>query len=109
MKIRVSRSFVPPEAHRIAASFDNAAREADRLAGQLSNVSNTLETTWEGNSKNNFMADFRSEPGNLHSYAAYLRKCAQQIREIRVTVWEWKEVLDKVSGRGYGGGGGGSW
>lgn len=96
MKIRVARTFVPPEAAQIAAEFNKAANDAINLSNQLSNISGTLESTWEGNSKNSFMGDFSPEPGNLRSYAQYLRNCAHQISQIRVTVWEWQEVEDPI-------------
>lgn len=94
MRIRVPRTFVPPEAHKIAADFRRAARESRQLASQLRSVGGTLNSTWEGNSKNQFMGEFNPEPGNLDSYASYLEQCARNIEHIKVTIWEEKEVKD---------------
>ena len=92
MKIRVPRTFIPPEAHSIANNFRQTASEVRRLAGQLNEIGNTLNATWEGRSKNNFMGEFNPEPGNLNSFADYLESCAQNVERMTVTVWEEKEV-----------------
>ena len=95
MKIRVPKTFVPKEAHAIAGNFRRAAGEARTLAAQLGRLGNHFNTTWEGNSKNNFMGDFSPEPGNLYEYANYLERCANDIERTTVTIWEEKEVKDR--------------
>jgi uncharacterized protein YukE len=92
MKIRVKRTIHPPEAKEIANKFRRAASEARKLAGQIQKIGSTLNSTWEGNSKESFMAEFTPEPGNLNSFADYLEECAQKIESIEVEIWDWKEV-----------------
>ena len=90
--IRVPRTFVPGEAHSIAAGFRSQAARVRDQARQLRNVGGTLDTTWEGNAKNAFFSSFSSEPGNLESYASWLEDRARQIEGMTVTVWEQKTV-----------------
>jgi hypothetical protein len=45
--IRVPRTFVPGEAHSIAAGFRSQAARVRDLAQQLRNVGGTLDTTGE--------------------------------------------------------------
>lgn len=94
MRIRVPKTFVPKEAYVIAGNFRRAAGEARSLASQLQSVGNSLNSSWEGNSKNQFMQEFQSEPGNLLDYANYLEQCARTIERMTVTVWEEKEIKD---------------
>lgn len=91
MRIKVPKRIHPPEAKEIAGKFRQAATEARKLASQLQVISNALDSSWEGRAKDRFMADFRSEPGNLNSYADYLEHCARKIEDIEVTVWEEKD------------------
>jgi len=90
--VRVPRTFVPGEAYAIAAGFRTEANRARALATQLREVGGGLESTWEGNAKNTFMNDFRPEPGNVESYAAWLEAQAQSIEHMTVTVWESKLI-----------------
>jgi uncharacterized protein YukE len=90
--IRVPRTFVPGEAHSIAAGFRSQAARVRDLAQQLRNVGGTLDTTWEGNAKNTFISSFSSQPGNLESYASWLEDQARQIEGMTVTVWDNKVV-----------------
>lgn len=91
MLIRVPRTFVPKEAKIIASKFRQEANNIRSLANQLRNVQRTLNSTWEGKSKNNFMAEFNSEPSNLESYARWLDDQARNIESMTVTVWETRE------------------
>ncbi len=86
--IRVPRTFVPSEAYAIAAGFRAEAGRVRGTAQQLRTTGNNLDSTWEGNSKNNFFAQFRPEPGNVESYAAWLEEKARNIECMTVTVWE---------------------
>jgi uncharacterized protein YukE len=90
--IRVPRTFVPGEAHSIAAGFRSQAGRVRDLARQLRDVGGTLDTWWEGNAKNAFFGSFSSEPGNLDSYAAWLEDRAREIEGMTVTVWDTKVV-----------------
>ncbi len=90
--IWVPRTFVPGEAHSIAAGFRSQAGRARDLARQLRDVGGTLNTWWEGNAKNNFFSTFSSQPGNLDSYASWLETQARTIESMTVTVWESRVV-----------------
>jgi uncharacterized protein YukE len=90
--ISVPRTFVPQEAHSIAAGFRLQAGRMRDLARQLRDVGGNLNTWWEGNSKNNFFSSFSSEPGNLESYASWLDDQARYIEGMTVTVWESKVI-----------------
>jgi uncharacterized protein YukE len=94
MRIRVKKTIVPKEAYEIAGNFRRAAQEARNLASQLQRVGNSLNATWEGNSKNNFMQKINPEPGNLNDYANYLEQCAHKIEHMTVDIWEEKEIQD---------------
>lgn len=63
-------------------------------ASRLRGVQGTLDSSWQGNSKNNFMSNFCSEPGNAESYASWLESRASEIENMTVTVWEEITVHD---------------
>ena len=86
--IRLPRTFVPSEAHAIAASFRSQAAHIRDLARQLRDVKGSLDISWEGNSKNIFSSDFAPEPGNMDCYAAWLEDRARAIECMTVTIWE---------------------
>ena len=90
--IKVPNTFIPPEARQIAAAFRAAAAQVRAQASSLKGVGYTLNSSWEGNSKNNFMGDFSPEPGNVESYASWLEDRARDIEHMKVTVWETKVV-----------------
>ncbi len=94
MIIRVPNTLVPKEARVISANFRKAAKEVRTQAAQLKNISNNLNTTWQGNSKNRFMSEINPELNNLLDYARYLEKCARTIEQMKVTTWETKHVED---------------
>jgi len=85
---RVKKTFVPPEAPRIAAEFRKSANEVRIQASRLRGVQGTLDSTWQGNSKNVFMSGFSGEPGNVESYACWLESKANEIENMTVTIWE---------------------
>ncbi len=93
-RIRVPKRFIPKEAHAIAADFRSAAAQVRDVARQLDNTGGVLEGSWQGNSKETFMTNFRLAPGDLDNYATWLDKSASEIESIEVTIWEWKEVDD---------------
>jgi uncharacterized protein YukE len=85
---KVKRTIIPPEAPRIAAEFRKSATEVRMQASRLRGVQGTLDSTWQGNSKNNFMSNFCSEPGNAESYASWLESKASEIENMTVVIWE---------------------
>ena len=88
--VRVPRTFVPQEAHGIAERLRSEAAHIREYANQLRDVRNTLNNTWQGNSKDRFMGEYQAEPDRLDSYAAWLITRANEIEQIKVTVWETK-------------------
>lgn len=110
----VTKWITPPEAYTIAAEFEKKANEAYDIAARLDRIKSHLDYTWEGNSKNRFMASFENNPALIRSYAEELRADANAIRAIRVSVTEQIWVPDPpapsdVFWRAGGGGGGSSW
>jgi uncharacterized protein YukE len=83
-----SISKVPPEAIEIAASFRTAAKKIRELSASLRLTGAAIDVMWEGNAKDRFMDTYRTQPGDLESYAAWLESAARQIEEITVTTWE---------------------
>ena len=94
-EIRTSESIVPPEAHGIAASFRREAQRVRQLAASHRSIKGTLDTTWEGLSKNKFSGNFDPQIGQLDNYANMLEEKARQIENIHVTVWHTKRVFVK--------------
>jgi len=94
MIIRVPKTFVPKEARSISAIFRKAAKEVRAQAAQLKSISNNLNATWQGNSKNRFMSEINPEQSKLLDYASYLEQCARTIEQMKVTTWETKHVED---------------
>jgi uncharacterized protein YukE len=80
--------IVPPEAPGIASSFRSAAGKLRGVSGNLRSVGGELDGSWEGNSKNLFMADFSPEPGNVDSFASWLDGAASRIESMTVMIWE---------------------
>ncbi len=81
---------VPKEAKGIAEKFRQSARQARALAQTLRKTAGVLDSSWEGNSKNNFMGDFKGEPSKLESYADWLESKANEIENITVAFKEKK-------------------
>lgn len=94
VQVRKERWFVPPEAHTIAAQFRTQAGVIRDQATALRKAKSTLDSSWEGNSKNKFMAEFDPMPGNLDSYAAWLEQAANKIERTQAMeyyyVWEYR-------------------
>lgn len=76
--------YCPNEAHQIASVFEKKAVEVNELASRLEKIKNTLDSSWEGKSKNNFMATFEDIP-RLRAYASELNARAKEIRSISVS------------------------
>lgn len=92
MRVLVSKTVIPKEASSIAARFDNIASRLDALAANLDQISGNLNNTWEGQAKNRFFADFSGEPSQLRSVAEYCRQSSRNVRRMKVTILEYKEV-----------------
>lgn len=88
MRTLQSRTFVPSEAHNIAARFRAAASRLRGLAAELRSIGGVLDATWEGNSKNRFSDAYGVEPGKMDEFAGWLEDRARHIETITVTVWE---------------------
>ena len=92
--VRRSRTFVPPEAHEIAARWRALAAEIRKTSESLQAIGASLAATWEGVSKQRFMGEFESVPGNVASCADLLESLASQVESITVT--EWEIVMERV-------------
>ena len=92
MRILVPRTFIPKEAESIASRFAKIASDLDAIANQVNGIAGSLENSWEGKSKNKFFADFNGAPANLRAVADYCRDCRNRIKNMSVTVMEYKEV-----------------
>jgi len=86
--VRRARTFVPPEAGALAARFRKAARQLRGGGSDLRGVSGELGGSWAGGSRERFMLDFGSRPGQLESVAQWLEMAAGQLERTEVTVWE---------------------
>ena len=89
--IRRARTFVPPEAGALAARFRKAARQLREGGSDLRGVSGELGGSWVGRSRERFMLDFGSRPGQLESAAEWAEVVARQLERTEVTVWETEE------------------
>jgi uncharacterized protein YukE len=91
-EILVPEGIVPQEAHAIAASFRREANRVRELSAKNRNNKSTLDSTWQGNSKNRFSNDYDPQISQLEEYARALEEKARQIENIRVTVYRKKMV-----------------
>jgi WXG100 family type VII secretion target len=92
--IKKPKTFTPPEAYQIAAKFRRQASHVRGLARQLREVQSTLDSTWEGNSKNRFSSRYNPEISKMDSFAEWLEERAGHIEGITVTIWEEVYVPD---------------
>lgn len=92
-EVTVPESIVPPEAYAIAAAFRREASRVRELSAKNRSTKGTLDSTWQGNSKNRFSGDYDPQISQLDSYANLLEENARQIESIRVTVY--KKILVK--------------
>ena len=90
--VRVKHWFIPDEASTIASQFRSQARVIREQATALRKTKTTLDTSWEGNSKNKFMYEFDPMPGKLDSYSTWLENAATKIETTQAMVyrWEWR-------------------
>ena len=80
-----TRTIYPKEGQIIASFIDKKAGEVEEYAVRLERIKGELDSTWEGNAKNEFMAEYENLPGTVRSYAESLRARARKIRQITVT------------------------
>ena len=81
-------SFIPDEAHSLAAEFRAIADEARELAERLRVINGDLESSWEGQAKMRFLQDFTGQPPVGESDAGWLEAEAARVSTIRVDRWE---------------------
>ena len=94
IEVRRSRTFVPPEANGIAASWRGIATEIRGVAGGLRVLGSALEADWAGNARNAFIQEFSSVPGEVDGCAELLGSLASQVESITVT--EWETVTERI-------------
>ena len=94
IRVRVEHWLIPKEAHTIAGQVRSQARAIRGQANTLGRAKNTLDGSWEGNSKNKFMQKFNPVPSKLNSYASWLEDAAKKIESTQAMEyrWEWREV-----------------
>ena len=81
-------SFIPDEAHAVAAELRAVAHEARELAERLRVINGDLESTWEGQARTRFLQDFTGLPPVMDSDAGWLEAEAATVAAIRVDRWE---------------------
>jgi len=94
IEVRRSRTFVPPEAHGIAASWRGIATEIRGVAEGLRVLGSALQADWAGNARDLFIQDFGSLPGEVDGCADLLEGFASQVESISVT--EWETVTERI-------------
>ena len=87
-KMRVAKTFVPPEAHAIAEQFRSAANQLRTSSESLNQIGATLDSNWSGHSKELFFDLYRNHPTAVNAMADWLLDRANYIENIHVTVWE---------------------
>ncbi len=106
IKIPVKRAhtYIPQEAHSIAANWRQLAQQIAALASNLRGLSAALHADWEGNSAQRFLGEYDPEPGNTDSSANLLESLASQAEAISVTEWEtvWETVWQSEPDGGSG-------
>lgn len=94
IEVRRSRTFVPVEAHGIAARWRGIATQIKGVAEGLRVLGSALETGWAGNARDRFMQEFGSVPGEVDGCAELLDTLAGQVESITVT--EWETVTERI-------------
>lgn len=82
----VPKTFVPPEAHQIAAEFRKAASALRASSSSLNSIGNTLDMNWMGHSKDLFFDAFQGKPAQVQALAEWLDAQASVIENIHVTI-----------------------
>ncbi|OFV84398.1 MAG: hypothetical protein A2W26_10415 [Acidobacteria bacterium RBG_16_64_8] len=89
--VRVSRTFVPPEASALAAQLRRTAGEIRRESGDLRSTWDGLDQTWDGVSNDRFNLEFGPRPGQVDGLAEWLEAAAGDLERTEVTIWETEE------------------
>ena len=89
-----TRTFYPKEGQIIAAFLEKKADDVEAYAVRVNRIKDELDSSWEGNAKNRFIAEFENMPSEVRSYAAELRACARKVRAITMTEEYTVEVDD---------------
>jgi uncharacterized protein YukE len=87
-KMRVAKTFVPPEAHAIAEQFRHAANQLRTSSESLNQIGSTLDSSWSGHSKELFFDLYRNHPAAVNAMADWLMDRANYVENIYVTIWE---------------------
>jgi uncharacterized protein YukE len=87
-KMRVAKTFVPPEAHAIADQFRRAANQLRTSSENLNQISGVLDNGWLGHSKELFFDLYRNQPTAVNAMADWLTDRANYVENIHVTIWE---------------------
>jgi uncharacterized protein YukE len=96
IRIPVQRkhTFIPSEAAEISGSWRSLAGQVRSVASELHSLGGELDSSWEGQSKQAFLAEYSPAPGTTDSSADLLESLAGQVEGLSVTEWEtdWQEV-----------------
>jgi len=93
IKVRRTRTFIPPEVTRVANQLRAAAEKARELAEKCDSIQYELDETWEGKSQETF-TEYREEQSNLlRKFSAELSQAADRVGAKEVTVWEMVEEI----------------
>jgi WXG100 family type VII secretion target len=85
---RVKRSFVPPEANKLASRFQSAAEQVREISSQSVSIRDELDDTWEGKSADTFNEDHEQLLRLLARFVSSLEETAHRIGAKEVTIWE---------------------
>jgi WXG100 family type VII secretion target len=95
---KVKRSFVPPEATKLASRFQAAAERVREISAQSVGIRDKLDDTWEGKSADTFVEDHEELLQLLARYASSLEEAANRLGTKEVTIWETVEERVWVPG-----------
>ena len=86
--ITVPKTIIPNEAHNIANQFRECAKNISDLSNQLKSSGATLDSNWEGLSKQHFFLEFSTLPKDIDNFSNWLNERANHIQNMKVIVWE---------------------
>jgi WXG100 family type VII secretion target len=95
---KVKRSFIPPEATKLASRFQAAAEQAREISAQSMSIRDKLDDTWEGKSADTYIEDHQQLLQLLARFANSLEETANRIGTKEVTIWETVEERVWVPG-----------
>lgn len=82
------KTFVPPEAHLMAAGLHARAESLRELACRLATERHDLEAGWQGRSSQRFMDACDHALGEVNALVGSLEFEARRVQSVWVTVWE---------------------